>query len=136
MLFRSKPPSCIPGVGALLGAPLTMPPRPAPPDPRIPIPGPMVACHPPPLEHLFQSTTLGSTACLSLPPEFLHGALVNWIAILLSLLNTMHQASVSMFSVVCELQINAGHKCLHEDGREASQIVYSADHSQTSGQEF
>ena len=89
----AEPPSCIPGVGAMLGDPLATPlpsmPSPAPPDLCNSHPRTTVTCHPPPLGHLFQSTTLGSTACLSLPPRFLHGALVNWIAFFQSLLNTV-----------------------------------------------
>lgn len=61
----------------------------------------MVTCHPPPLGHLFQSTTLGSTACLSLPPWFLHGALVDWITFFRSLLNTV--PSGPPVRVLCDL---------------------------------
>lgn len=47
--------------------------------------------------------------CLSLPSTRVPvcGALVNWITMLPGHLNTMHQASISMCPLVCQLQVNS-----------------------------
>lgn len=64
----AEPPSCIPGVGASLGATLTGP-LPSPPSTPVPPyahPRTLGACCPPPLGPLLHSVILGSTAHMSL----------------------------------------------------------------------
>lgn len=56
-----------------------------------------------------------------------------------SLLNTMHQASISRFPLVCQFQVHAESMLKTSAAMEMGgryQIIHFLDHSQTSGQKF
>lgn len=101
--------SCIPGVGPWRGAPL-MAPLPClvqqPPTPLC-----LSQDHGGPLSFSSWTSAPNNSGiyCVSLPSTRLPtcGAQVNWMAILPCLLNPMHQASISVCPLVCQLQVNS-----------------------------